>query len=144
MYITDNVMDELKKTCTKSLVEQVFLLGCRENIMLVDVCANVSCRLVSKCFCVPDVKVISQIIEDWYEKHICFCGVVHSHLTSKKDFSEADVQFAKKIYESFLMPLLWLGIVNVHEDTNVLQMYKIHKYMNELRVLPESVEYLET
>ena len=63
---------------------------------------------------------------------------------SKKDFSEANVQFAKKIYESFLMPLLWLGIVNVHEDTNVLQMYKMHKYMNELRVLPESVEYLET
>lgn len=63
---------------------------------------------------------------------------------SKKDFSEADVQFVKKIYESFLMPLLWFGIVNVHEDTNVLQMYKIHKYMNELRVLPESVEYLDT
>lgn len=90
--------------------EQGFLLGSKQNLKQIDVCCQLPVKQVGTYFITPDEEQAGQQIEDWKNKKICFCGMIHSHVCLKEDLSEADVLFAEQLYRGYSLPFLWFGI----------------------------------
>lgn len=118
LWIKDSVRSVILHKFSSSCTEQGFLLGCSQKLNEIDFCCLLPAYRSGKYFYEPNSCEADQIIRNWAERNICFCGFIHSHLVYKKELSENDVEFAKRILTAYSIPVLWFGVGAVN-DLNV-------------------------
>lgn len=110
LTIRREVLRQLTEAFWESGQEEGFLLGCTSRLDCLDHCEQLPAVRVGLHFYEPDSEQADRIIRRWAEQEICFCGFIHSHVADKSDLSEADIEFAKRIYKVYCLPQLWFGI----------------------------------
>lgn len=92
-------------------------MGSDTDLEQLNRCRQVSAVQAGVYFYTPNTDEANEIIRNWAEQNICFCGFIHSHVAGKKDLSQNDIEFAKQLFNAFRLPVLWfgLGIVDANE-----------------------------
>lgn len=134
LEITNSVLNSIIRDTENCTVEQGFILGCTSRLDRIDVCEQITAVQAGLYFYSPDTKNATKVVGSWSENDICFCGFIHSHRTNKKEFSEADIQFAERLLASFRMPFLWFGLLIITGTRVEPVFYKLY-YRNEKPVL---------
>lgn len=123
--------------------EQGFILGSAKCLERLDFCGQIPAVQAGKYFYTPDSQYANTIIKDWAELNICFCGFVHSHLVNKNDLSDSDIEFAKQLFKSYNIPILWFGIGIVYKDAVNFQFYSVSSSDGDIVISPIKVEIIE-
>ena len=99
MKILRNIYLEMLNKFPVPPPEQGGILGMKNGVICEyyhDDYSSVTDRAVYE----PDVNVLNQIIEEWYENDIQFAGVIHSHLIGQNTLSSGDKDYIKKLFKS--------------------------------------------
>lgn len=125
LEIKESVFNYIKETFKENSFEQGFILGCTSRLDFIDTCTQIRAVQAGLYFYSPDAKEATEAIRNWREQGVCFCGFIHSHMTNKKEFSENDILFAKKLIQNFNMPYLWFGLMVITEDKAEATFYQL-------------------
>lgn len=110
LKIRGDVLANIKQTFASSSQEQGFILGCMSCIEQLEYCIRIPAVQSGIYYYIPDTHEADRIIKLWASQGICFCGFIHSHVINKKQLSENDIEFAKKLFSSYKLPVLWFGL----------------------------------
>lgn len=71
--------------------------------------------ILNRAIYAPNTEFLNKCIEEWADKDIEFCGIVHSHLNGQNTLSSGDMEYIKALYEvnpqlkNFYFPLVLNG-----------------------------------
>ena len=125
----------LKKGIASTAVEQGFLLGCSEDIYLIDRVSIAPCKYSKATEFVVDAQLANEFIAKWSKEGVLFCGVVHSHVGGSTVFSEEDQRFVKMLHENFNLPFIWFGLISGQDGQNIMILKMVHKGFADLNSL---------
>ena len=135
LFIREDVLNELTSCFLKHDVEQGFLLGSTRRLNQVNRCCRLFTKQADVSFITPDEEKTTQQIQKWAEQKVCFCGMVHSHVCSKRELSEADIEFAEA---------LWFGIGVVENGAVEFHFYRVTKRQNKVEIAAVNFEVERT
>lgn len=140
LEIRKEVLWHLEKVFALSEQEQGFVLGTNSQLTRLDCCYQIPAASVGMYYYSPDVDIANKIIKLWAAEGICFCGFIHSHVIEKREFSENDVEFAKKLVGAYKLPVLWFGLAIVNDDKVDIDFYAVTKIDDlNIDILPVEV-----
>lgn len=125
LQIHEQVKVDLLRIYSDSAVEKGVLLGCTTSLNRLEKCCALPARQAGLYFYTPNTHAADEIIRTWSEQGICFCGLIHSHITEKDDLSDADIVYANKLIKTFTLPVLWFGLALVHGKQVVFRFYAV-------------------
>ncbi len=127
LAIKKEVLQQIKQSFGSGKVEQGFILGAGSHLEQLDYCYQIPAARMGMYYYSPDVNTANIKIKEWAKEEICFCGFIHSHVVYKKEFSEGDIEFAKKLLEAYKLPVLWFGLGVVTKDDVDIYFYALKK-----------------
>ena len=136
LFIKQQVLSHICDAVISSDVEQGFILGSQTRLDQLDYCREIPAVQASLNFYKPNSVVADTIIQQWANTNVCFSGYLHTHIGEKNDFSEADVAFAKKLYNAYQLPLLWFGLAVVNASTISLYFYSVEELDGTIQIVP--------
>ena len=123
LSIREEVTVKLTGVFQNSKQEKGFLLGCSSRLDCVDHCEQIPAIRAGLHFYEPDSAYADGVIQKWAADNICFCGFLHSHLVDKTDLSIPDIQFARKLFQAYSLPVLWFGLALVEGKSVTYRFY---------------------
>lgn len=125
LEIDKKILTEITQQFLSKKNEMGFLLGTASRLNCLEYCYQLPAKQAGLHYYVPDEAKANNIIQYWTEQNICFCGLIHSHVVSKEELSEADIEYAKLIFQTYHLPVLWFGIGIVREVEVTFKFYAV-------------------
>lgn len=141
MTITNTVSETISSTFICSDTEKGFLLGSSRRLSCIDNCAELQELNAGKYFYEPDPTLANEIINRWRKNGVCFSGFIHSHVVPKMELSEDDIEFAKRLFSSFKLPVLWFGIGILCNEKIVFKFFSVQEIEGQIEIGPEEVNF---
>lgn len=141
LRIKKEILQQLRQSFSLSHVETGFILGTYSCLEQLEYCYQIPAVQAGIHYYSPDIVIANKKIKEWTEVGICFCGFIHSHVVKKVDFSNGDIEFAKKLMNSYRLPVLWFGLGVVNDDCEVdIYFYSVTQQNNfEIDIKPISI-----
>lgn len=133
--VTEEMKKTLKKGITSTAVEQGFLLGCSEDIYLIDRVEAMPCKHCTATEFVADTKLTNAIINRWSSNGVLFCGVAHTHVGGSTFLTKEDETFVNMLHHSFNLPFIWFGLIVEEKPYKVLLLKQVDKGFLDLHAL---------
>lgn len=127
LLIHEQVKADLFQIFSDSAVEKGALLGCKTSLNHLEICCALPALQAGMYFYTPNTHAADEIIRTWSEQGICFCGLIHSHITEKDDLSDADIVYANNLINTFNLPVLWFGLALARGKQVVFRFYAVTK-----------------
>lgn len=140
LIVSQALLDRIASVFTQSPQEEGFLLGCSSQINQITHSAFLPSSRAGRYYYTPNTMQATKTIRNWAAQGICFCGLIHSHVTAKHDLSEADLQFAKTLFRAYTLPILWFGLAIVTGGNVVFHFYSVEKHGESIHLTPVSFE----
>ena len=125
LTIEKEILGKMAAVFSTSQQEQGFVLGCSARLDCVDTCEQIPAIRAGLHFYTPDASYANQVIQNWSEVGVCFCGFVHSHIVNKPALSEADIEYARSMFQVYRLPVLWFGIGLVQKQNVDYHLYSV-------------------
>lgn len=142
LFIKKQVLIHICNAVTSSDIEQGFILGSQTRLDQLDCCKEIPAVQASLNYYKPNSAVADMTIQQWANDEICFSGFLHTHIGDKCDFSDADIDFAKKLYNAYHLPLLWFGLAVVNKCDVSIDFYSIQEDDGNIRIKPVSYQLI--
>lgn len=111
--------------------ETGFLLGTASRLNRLEYCYQLPAKQAGLHYYIPDEDEANNIIQYWAEQNVCFCGLIHSHVVPKEELSEADIEYAKLLFQTYHLPVLWFGIGIVKKTEVKFKFYAVNQNQDE-------------
>ena len=134
------VLRQIAQVFQQGKTEQGFLLGCTTAWNILDRCSELPSIHAGRHFYTPNAEEADRIIRQWADQDICFCGMIHSHLVDKANLSENDVDYAKRLFKAYALPVMWFGIGIVQGEETLYRFYSVRNCNGVTCVLPTEME----
>lgn len=138
LFVKKEILYHIRNAVTTRHIEQGFILGSQTRFNQLDYCKEIPAIQASLNYYMPNSKIANITIQQWAKEEICFSGFLHTHIGDKCDFSDADIDFAKKLYGSYHLPLLWFGLAVVNKCDISIDFYSIQENDGDIRIIPVS------
>lgn len=142
LEITEDTLTEIKRVFLSQEEETGFLLGSASRLNRLEHCCQLPAKQAGMYFYTPDENAADEIIHNWSEQGICFCGMIHSHVVSQRDLSDADIRYAKLLFSAYQFPILWYGIGIVQNTEVEFSFYAVTE-AKDTKVIIEEVKFNE-
>lgn len=113
LLFENTVLDAICSSFVDPVLEQGGILGTSTDLQHISnfwLDINAQASTVSY---IPSALEIHRQIKLWADNGICFCGIIHSHITGNGELSEQDQRYIYGVLQSFPhMPYLWFPIVS--------------------------------
>lgn len=127
LIIRKTVLHQLEQTFKSCDVEQGFILGCSSRLELIDSCCQIPALQAGMYYYYPNTSKADEIINNWAKQGICFCGFIHSHVVKNYQLSFEDIEFTKKLFQTYKLPIMWFGIGVVLFNSVDLCFYRVQE-----------------
>lgn len=128
LVIQEEILEKMREIFVFGKEEQGFLLGSASCLNQLDNCYQIPAVQAGIYFFEPDVSAADSMIRNWAKQGICFSGFIHSHIVEKNDLSIPDIEFAKKLFCAYELPVLWFGLALVKKNTVEFKFYAVKQY----------------
>lgn len=131
LKINKEVFTEITRKFLSKKNETGFLLGTATRLNRLEYCYQLPAKQAGLHYYIPNETIADKIIQCWAERDICFCGLIHSHVVSKEELSEADIEYAKLLFQTYHLPVLWFGIGVVKNTEVTFKFYAVTQKLDE-------------
>ena len=123
LTVREEVFRMLAEVFRQSKQEEGFILGSTSRLDCLDCCEQIPAVRAGMYFYEPDAIYANEAIRRWAKQGICFCGFIHSHITDQPNLSEADIEFAKCLFQAYCLAGMWFGLAVVYHEMVVYKFY---------------------
>ena len=127
LVIQEEILEKMREIFVSGKEEQGFLLGSESCLNQLDRCYQIPAVQAGIYFFTPDVSAADSMVRNWARQGICFSGFIHSHIVEKNDLSVPDIEFAKKLFRAYELPVLWFGLALVKKNTVEFKFYAVEQ-----------------
>ena len=147
IYVAGSVVDLIVDRGRRNSCEQAWLIGSSSFLNQIDCVASVAGTSDSDQF-IPDMDMVNDIIAQWREAGICFCGFIHSHPMGPGFLSGSDIRAMEAWVTAVRYPFMNFGLVDADGQLKMYLAYGEecgHIRVNELIPIGDNTnkEYLK-
>ena len=136
LFIKKQVLSHIRNAVTSRDIEQGFILGSQTRLDQLDCCKEIPAVQASLNYYNPNSAVADAAVQHWANNAVCFTGFLHSHVNDKYDLSDADIDFAERLYKAYCLPVLWFGLAVINENKVSIVFYSVQDDNGTIQIMP--------
>lgn len=140
MKIKYRTYKEVMAHCTSAPPERGGILGMKDGLVS-DYIHDNARPILNRAIYAPDIKFLNKCIEEWAEKGIEFCGIVHSHPNGQDTLSSGDMEYIKVLYE--VNPQIKNSYFPLVLNGREFKVYSVERNGEGISVKPDLLEIIE-
>lgn len=102
LKIKRNILSEIGSNTENIHFETGGILGSKDNEAITDIVFDLGINQNHPCSYTPDTDYLNDVIMQWENDSIMFCGIFHTHFCNVKSLSNGDKRYIYEILKSML------------------------------------------